>query len=548
MTSVNSLTPKLFTLLREGYSLETLRADALAGLTVAIVALPLAMALGVASGASPDKGLTTAIVAGLLISLLGGSRVQVGGPTGAFVVVVFHVIAAHGYGGLLLATLMAGLLLLAAGVARLGRLMRYIPHPVIIGFTSGIAVVIATSQVKDLLGLPIATPPVDFLSKWLAYARALPRLDPAATAVGGATMALLIGLRLWSPRLPGFLIAVTLAAAATWLLHLPVETIGARFPHMAIGLRAPAVPPLSLAAMRDVLPSAFTIAFLAGLEALLSATVADGMTGYRHRPNQELVAQGVANIASALFGGLPATGAIARTATNIRAGARTPVAGALHALFLLLFVLLTGDLMRLIPMAALAAVLLIVAWGMSDAATFLALSRTGGADRWVMALTFLLTLLADLTVAIGVGVVLASLLFMARMGEAVEIATGGTDEGEDAAQRSGLPPGVEVFRITGPLFYAVADGLLDTLRRIGGRPRALILRFELVSFLDASGIVALRALFRHCATREIAVIVSGARPDVLAAIRQRAASDSARYAADYAEALTLARYSGTASG
>ncbi len=402
--------PKLLTVLREGYTAALLRADALAGLTVAIVALPLAMALGIASGTTPDKGLVTAIVAGFLISALGGSRVQIGGPTGAFVVVVAGVIAHHGYDGLVLATLMAGVVLLAAGAVRLGGLIRHVPDPVVTGFTAGIAVIIASSQIKDFFGLSMASVPSDFLAKWTAYAAAAPTFSAATLAVGAGAFALILLLRRAAPKLPAFLIAVVAAALAVLALHLPVDTIGSRFPHLAAGLPMPALPPITAARLQELLPSALTIAFLAGIESLLSARVADGMTGFKHRSNLELLAQGAGNIGSALFGGIPATGAIARTATNIRSGGRTPVAGMLHAVFLLVFVLVAGDLMKFVPMAALAAILFLVAWGMSEAHAFGRLHLMPRADAFVLLATFVLTILVDLTAAIVAGVMLAFVL------------------------------------------------------------------------------------------------------------------------------------------
>ena len=510
-----SLTPKLFTVLREGYGLALLRADLVAGLTVAIIALPLAMALGIASGASPDKGLLTAVVAGFLISALGGSRVQIGGPTGAFVVVVAGVIAAHGYDGLVLATLLAGLILLVAGLLGAGRIIRYIPHPVVTGFTAGIAVIIASSQVKDLLSLRMASVPADFLPKWAAMLKAIGTADPKTLALGLATLALILGLRRFAPRLPAFLIAILAAGAAVPLLGLPVETVGSRFPGLHAGLPAPALPAFTLAKLPEVTPAAFTIAFLAGIEALLSAVVADGMSGFRHRSNQELVGQGIANLGSALFGGLPATGAIARTAANIKAGGRTPVAGMFHAFCLLLVILFAGPLMARVPMAALAAILLVVAWGMSEARRFLVLMRMSIGERTVLLLTFGLTVLVDLTVAIGVGVTLASLIFMARMSESVAVGA----ETEDAAQRDGLPNDVEVFRIAGPFFFGVAGELLDGLKRIGRTPRAIILRLEQVPFVDASGTLALEEFLEQAERGGTRVILSGAPPALVAALR-----------------------------
>jgi len=514
-------TPKLITVLSEGYSFDRFRRDAVAGLTVAIVALPLAMALGIASGASPDKGLVTAVVAGFLISALGGSRAQVGGPTGAFVVVVFDVIARHGYDGLLLATLLAGLILIIAGYAKLGALVKFIPYPVVTGFTAGIAVIIASSEVKDFFGLSIDKVPADFLPKWQTYLGALGTISLPTLAIGAGSLLLIVVLRRVAPRLPGFLIAIVIASAGVALLHLPVETIGSRFPHIPAGLPAPAMPAISLAKVQAILPSAFTIAFLAGIEALLSAVVADGMIGSRHRSNQELVGQGVANIASALFGGLPATGAIARTATNIRAGALTPVAGMLHALFLLLFILFATGLMAVVPMAALAAILFMVAWGMSEHERFIGLLRMPNGDRAVLLLTFGLTVLVDLTMAIAVGVTLASLLFMMRMSETVQIdaKAGGTsdgDEGEDIHQRDALPPGVEVFRIDGPVFFGIASELLDTLRRIGRTPRVIILRMRRVPLLDASGVTTIAEIVRQASAAGAQVILSGVQPQPLA--------------------------------
>jgi len=491
-----ALQPKLLTILKDGYGPALLRADLLAGLTVAIVALPLAMALGIASGASPDKGLITAIVAGFLISALGGSRVQVGGPTGAFVVVVAGVIAAHGYAGLLLATAMAGIILVIAGYAGVGKLMRFVPMPVVTGFTAGIAVIIASSQIGDFLGLQAGKVPAEFLAKWDVYLAAIGTISWPTLAIGLGTLGLILVLRRIAPRIPGYLVAVVMASVAVVLLKLPVETVGQRFPAMPTTLPMPQIPAFSLAMAREVMPSAFTIAFLAGIEALLSAVVADGMTGFKHRPGQELVGQGVANLASALFGGLPATGAIARTATNIRAGAKTPVAGMAHAAALLAILLIAGKLVSYVPMAALAAILLIVAWGMSEAERFRSLMRMDPGERALLLLTFALTVLVDLTVAIGVGVTLASLLFMARMSESTGVLA--EDESlEDPDQRAALPAGVEVFRIAGPMFFGVAGEMLEALGRVGYSPKAVILRLDRVPYIDSSGVNVLETFVRQ---------------------------------------------------
>jgi SulP family sulfate permease len=532
-----AFTPKLVTVLRQGYGMADLRADAIAGLTVAIIALPLAMALGVASGATPTQGLITAIVAGAMISLLGGSRVQVGGPTGAFVVVIFTVIAKHGYDGLLLATILAGVILAIAGYAGVGRIIRFIPHPVIVGFTAGIAVIIASSQINDLLGLRLTAVPVEFGAQWLAYGKAITRIDPTTALLGFGALALLVFLRLKAPRWPALLIAIAGGSIAVAMLGLDVDTIGSRFPATQTGIPAPSLPDFSLAKLQAVAPAAFTIAFLAGIEALLSAVVADGMTGFRHRSGQELVGQGAANIASALFGGLPATGALARTAANVKAGARTPFAGIFHSAFLLLFVLFAADLMALVPMAVLAAVLLIVAWGMSEAGRFVMLLRMPGGERLILVTTFLLTVLVDLTVAIGVGVTLASLMFMARMSENVAVETAD----EDPSQREDLPPGVEVFRINGPFFFGAASGLIDAFARIGRKPRTIILRLEQVPFVDSSGALALHEFVERAGRAGIDVILSGASPKLVKAVRRIRRGHKLRRAGTYAEALAMAR-------
>ena len=539
----DAFTPKILTVLREGYKQSDLRADAVAGLTVAIVALPLAMALGIASGASPREGLVTAIIAGLLISALGGSRVQIGGPTGAFVVIVAGVIAAHGFSGLVLATLIAGLILIVAGYAGVGRLMRFVPMPVVTGFTSGIAVIIASSQVGDFLGLHAGQVPADFVDKWGAYWRAIGTTNWAALGLGTGTLALILLLRRFLPRIPPFLIAIVTATVAARLLQLPVETVGGRFPSMQIGLPVPALPHVSLSTLREVMPSAFVIAFLAGIEALLSATVADGMTGRRHRSGQELVGMGVANMASALFAGLPATGAIARTATNIRAGGRSPFAGIFHALFLLIFMLLAGKLLALVPMAALAAVLLMVAWGMSEFDRFVALVRTDAGERGVLVLTLLLTVLVDLTVAIGVGVTLAALLFMTRMSETAGLVP--LDPEEDPELRAKLPEGVEVLRFTGPIFFGVASEMLEALRRAGQRPRAIILRMEQVPYIDATGANALATFTRqakHSGTETWLVGLQEQPREFLAKFEPRFAG--ARRASSWAAGLRRLRASG----
>lgn len=511
--------PKLVTSFREGYGAEQFRHDFIAGLTVAIVALPLAMALAIASGTTPDKGLVTAIVAGFLISALGGSRFQIGGPTGAFVVVVFNVIAQHGYDGLVLATLMAGIMLIGAGFMRVGTFIKYIPQPVVTGFTSGIAIIIATSQIKDFLGLPVEKVPGEFFDKVKVLGAALPQTGLATVAVALAALGIILVLRRYRPAWPGFLIAVAFTSLAVWAFQIPTDTIGSRFAGLEPSFSLPPFPDVSFARLTELFPSAFTIAFLAGVESLLSALVADSMTARRHRSNCELVAQGVANCASALFGGLPATGAIARTATNIRSGAKSPVAGMLHAIFLLVFMLAAWPLTAYVPLAALAAVLMIVAWNMSEIDKFRHLMRAPAGDRMVLVITFLLTVAVDLTVAIEVGVVLAAFLFMHRMSEAVEVQANikliDEDVRDDAphmsrpVSREELPSGVIASVIRGPFFFGVAMRLGETLDRIGKPPRVFILRMRAVPMVDGSGATAIKALIERCHRHGTALIMTG---------------------------------------
>lgn len=407
---INSFVPKIFTLLKKGYSFSDFHSDLVAGMTVAIVALPLSIAFAIASGATPDKGLIAAIIGGFLISFWGGSRVQIGGPTGAFVVVIADTIARYGYGGLLFATFVAGIILIVSGYIRIGYLMRYIPAPVITGFTAGIAVIIASSQIKDFLGLKLHDVPVDFVPKWLAYIQVIDTINMITLFFGFVVLMIILFVRKVTPRFPAYLLSIAFLMIIQRLFSLPLDTIETHFSNVHFSWPAIAFPCGSWMAFYEIAPAAITIAFLAGIEALLSATVADGMAGYNHRANQELVGQGIANLASSLFGGLPCTGAIARTATNIKAGARTPIAGMLHALFIFAFMFFGTQVIAAIPMVALAAVLLIVSWNMSDAENFLHSLRKTRIDRNIMILTFLLTIFVNLNVAIGVGMTLGLLL------------------------------------------------------------------------------------------------------------------------------------------
>lgn len=520
-------TPKLVTALREGYTLEKLRADAVAGLTVAIVALPLAMAIAVASGVGPERGLFTAIVAGFLISALGGSRFQIGGPTAAFIVVVFNVVERVGYQGLVLATLMAGVILVVVGFLRLGTYIKYIPYPVVTGFTAGIAVSIGASQLKDALGLDAAMPG-DFVAKMETIATHVGETRPATVAITLASMALILVLRRFRPHWPGFLIAVVLGSLAVALLGLDSATIGSRFGGVPSMLPAPTLPALDLATLRAVTPDALTIALLAGIESLLSAVIADGMTGRRHRSNCELVAQGVANVASAMFGGISATGAIARTATNIRSGARTPVAGMLHAVFLLAFMLVAAPVLAYVPLATLAAILLVVAWNISEIHHIRKIMTTASnGDRFVLAGTFLLTVGVDLTVGIAFGVVVAAVLFMHRMAESVAIEHHDRLFDEDVADRPGehenlaVPPkDVVVYRIRGPFFFGATQQVGSVLERIGDPPRLFALDFSAVPFVDSTAATALQSFAGKAARRGTRVAIAGATAQVRAELER----------------------------
>jgi SulP family sulfate permease len=551
--------PKLVTVLRGGYTGEDFRRDSIAGLTVAIVALPLAMALAIASGTTPEKGLHTAIIAGFLVSALGGSRVQIGGPTAAFVPVVFVVLEKFGFGGLILCTLLAGFMLIVAGVLRLGTLMKYMPQPVITGFTAGIAVSIFLSQLKDFFGLHMGAVPAAFWARVDAYGHHLRDFSIPATALALSSIALIVALRRWRPAWPGFLIAVVAATLVCVLLGLPIETVGTRFGGIPTQLPHFYLPHIPIERTRELFPSSFTIAFLAGVESLLSAVVADGMFGGRHRSNCELVAQGVANMASALFGGLPATGALARTATNVRAGARTPVAGMLHAIFLLLFVLILGSSMRYIPLGVLAAVLVVVAWNMADLESLRHLLQGPIGDRVVLLLTLGLTVMVDLTVAIEVGLVLAAFLFMHRMSEvvALEANVNLVEEDEDdfeakgrTSQRAQLPPGVEAYQVSGPLFFAVANRFDEVLNQFPKPPRIFILRLRLVPLIDSSGVTALRQFLERCARAGTRVILSGLREQPRAVLEQmgvRPDGTKLLFAANFEAALNLARASSPGS-
>ncbi len=495
--------PKIVTTLKS-YNRQEFVADLIAGAIVGIVALPLAIAFAIASGVTPERGLYTAIVGGFLISALGGSRVQIGGPTGAFVVIVYGIVQEYGLAGLTVATLMAGVMLVLMGIARLGQVIKFIPTPVVTGFTSGIAVVIASSQIKDLFGLNLQVVPPNFIERLGALGRNLPTFNPAALAVGLGALLIVIYWPRVSRRIPAPFVALVVTTAIAWAMELPVETVGSRFGTLPSSLPHPVMPDLSLADATRLISPAFSIALLGAIESLLSAVVSDGMIGARHRSNMELVAQGVANIGSALFGGIPATGAIARTATNVKNGGRTPVAGIVHAIVLLLITLFFGRLAALIPMATLAAILLVVAYHMSEWRLFADEVRGPKADVAVLLTAFTLTVLVDLTVAIEVGMVLASFLFMHRMAEVTNVSAvtralreNEGDDGRYDIVRRKVPDGVEVYEISGAFFFGAAELFKDTLATIAKKPRVLIIRMRDVSFLDSTGLRALRDVVRR---------------------------------------------------
>jgi sulfate permease, SulP family len=521
-------TPKLVTVLREGYALKDLRADAVAGLTVAIVALPLSMAIAIACGVTPERGLFAAIVGGLVISAFGGSRFQIGGPAGAFIVLIFSIVDRHGYDGLALATMMAGAIMLALGFMRWGTYIKYIPYPVTVGFTSGIAVIIFASQIKELLGLDIAKEPAPLVAKLGAIWSSIDTARPAAAAMSALAIALIVFLRRWRPLWPGMLVAVAVCSVLTWLLHLDVATIGSRFGGVPRGLQAPVLPAFDLAKMRALLPDAVSVALLGSIESLLSAVVADGMTGRRHRSNCELAAQGAANIASVVFGGLPVTGAIARTATNIRAGAKGPVSGMLHSLYVLAFMVAAAPLASYVPLSALGAVLTIVAWNMAEKDEFAALIRSSRGDALILLATFLLTIFEDLTLGIAVGVTLGAFLFLHRMAESVEIQGGSAllseDRPDEFGEHIGYDPraaaesGVMVYKISGALFFGAAAAASAAFEGVGAYPRVFVFDFSDVPLIDATAARTLKVFVRKLRRAGATVFVAGARRNVRRAL------------------------------
>ena len=516
---------KLFSCLKT-YDKKTFMSDLMAGIIVGIVALPLAIAFGIASGVTPEKGIITAIVAGLVISLFGGSKVQIGGPTGAFIIIIYGIIQKYGFEGLTIATLMAGFFLVLFGLLRLGTIIKYIPYPIVVGFTSGIAVTIFTTQIKDLFGLTLPSNPSDFIEKWGVYLQNFNTISPWCALIGVASVVVIAVTPRFSKKIPGSLIAIILMTIVALLLKnfagvLSIETIGDRF-SISNELPAAQVPDMNWETIKSLVSPAITIAILGAIESLLSATVADGVIGDHHDSNTELVAQGLANIASPLFGGIPATGAIARTMTNINNGGKTPVAGIIHAVVLLLIFLFLMPLAKYIPMACLAGVLVVVSYGMCGWRSFLELMKNPKSDVTVLLITFFLTIIFDLTIAIEVGLIIACLLFMKRMSETTDVKaiTEEIDLNQDAEFSTGnldhliIPQGVEVYEINGPYFFGAGNKFEEIMASFGDRPKVRIIRMRKVPFVDSTGIHNLTNLCEMSKKEGIQIVLSGVREKV----------------------------------
>ena len=520
-----TFSPRLFATLRH-YDRKTFMQDLMAGIIVGIVALPLAIAFGIASGVSPEKGIITAIVAGFIISMFGGSKVQIGGPTGAFIVIIYGIIQQYGMEGLTIATLMAGVFLILFGLLHLGTIIKYIPYPIVVGFTSGIAVTIFTTQIKDLFGLQMATVPSDFLEKWGAYIQDFHTIDPWSALIGVVSVVIIVVTPKFSKRIPGSLIAIIVMTLAALGLEnysgaTGIETIGDRFT-ISSQLPSATVPGINWDTIKNLISPAFTIAILGAIESLLSATVADGVIGDHHDSNTELIGQGIANVASPLFGGIPATGAIARTMTNINNGGRTPVSGIVHAVVLLLIFLFLMPLAQYIPMACLAGVLVVVSYGMSGWRSFLALMKNPKSDVTVLLITFFLTILFDLTIAIEVGLLIACLLFMKRMAETTDVKVimdeivtedeSGISHAND--EHLAIPKGVEVYEINGPYFFGAGNRFEEIMASFGDRPQVRIIRMRKVPFVDSTGIHNLTNLCMMSKKEGIQIVLSGVNPKV----------------------------------
>ena len=527
MKMLTEFTPKLFSMLREGISKAQLQKDIMAGMIVGIVALPLAIAFAIASGVSPEKGMITAIFAGFTISLLGGSRVQIGGPTGAFIVLIYGIVQEYGVEGLTFATLIAGGMIMLMGFMRLGTLLKYIPHPLIVGFTSGIAVIIFSSQIRDFFGLEMEKVPSEFFEKWAAYAEHIHSVNPVALAIGVGTVLITLYFSKITNKIPGSLAAIVLGTLAVQLLHLPVDTIETKFGEIPNTLPVPHFQMLSYEQVKSLLSPAFAIAILGGIESLLSAVVADGMIGSRHRSNMELVAQGAANIVSAMVGGIPATGAIARTATNVKNGGRTPISGIVHALTLLLIMVVAAPYAKLIPMASLAGILLVVAYNMSEWHIFRSVYKGNFYDRAVLLTVFFLTVIFDLIVAIEIGMVLSAFLFIKRMSGITQVSNVlETQMGADA-ELVDLPKEIMLYEITGALFFGAAQTFQDALQQTNQMPKAIILNFRSVPLVDATGLYRLGEIVTYFKKHGTLVYLTEFLPVVKAEIMKTEIGSSA---------------------
>ena len=508
--------PKIYSLLAKGYSKETFFSDLSAGVIVGIVALPLAIAFAIASGVKPEQGLYAAIVAGLFVSLLSGSRSQVSGPTGAFIVIIYGIVQQYGYDGLAVATLLAGIFLVVLGLLKFGILLRFIPYSLTIGFTTGIAIIIFTSQINDFLGLGIAKVPADFVDKWIVFSENIQKINYYALGIGAVSLLFIFIWGRYNFKIPGSLIAIIVGTLAVYYFNLPVDTIGSKFGTVPNSLPEPRLPQISWQVFTQMFSPAFTIAMLAAIESLLSAVVADGMMGSRHRSNMELVSQGVGNIISPIFFGIPVTGAIARTATNIKSGAKTPVAGVIHGIVILVTMLLFADLASLIPLPVLAAILIYVAWNMSEMHAFFRTLKGTGADKLILLNTFLLTLFIDLTVAIEVGLVLAALTFIKKMSDVTQtqLITQSLylpDEGEDKMTKPSVPVprGVEIFEVYGTLFFGAVDQFRDTIRGMNKKPEVLVLEVSKLLVIDGSGLKAIEDLVDVLKKDGTSLVISG---------------------------------------
>lgn len=509
----NEFTPKFFTLLKEGIHKETVTKDIVSGIIVGIVALPLALVFAMASGVSPEKGLVTAIIAGFIISAFGGSRVQIGGPTGAFIVLVYGIVQQYGVTGLTIATFMAGFFIILMGLARLGNYLKYLPYSLIVGFTSGIALIIFTSQINDFLGLEIQDLPADFLDKWPIFFEKIDQVNIYAVGIAVATLLISIYFSKIFRKIPGAILAIISITAVVYIFELPVETIQTRFGEIPNSIGKPEIPALDYQTIKSLIQPAFAIALLGAIESLLSAVVADSMIGGKHRSNAELVAQGTANIAAAFFGGIPATGAIARTATNVKNGGRTPIAGIVHAIVLLAVMLFLAPLAKYIPLACLAGILVVVAYNMSEWRQFASILKGNRMDVTILLTTFFLTVFFDLIIAIEVGVILSSFMFMKRMSSSLEInnLTRDFKTEEELFDREELtiPAGVVLYEINGPLFFGVARQFQQTLTNIQLKPKAIIIRMRYVPMIDATGFQSLKEIINLFKKKNIPVILSG---------------------------------------